>query len=92
MTRCTIEDLRGGTAEENAEALRLLLSGGDQSVGPAADTVILNAGICFHFACYQEFNSFTVIIIHYHLFFFLVVITIIRLYLYFIYYQGNLMV
>lgn len=39
--QCTLEDLKGGTAQENAEILRKVL-GGELS-GPVADTVVLNA-------------------------------------------------
>jgi len=40
--KCTIEDLKGGSATENAAILRQVFSG--QLEGPVTDTVILNAG------------------------------------------------
>ncbi len=40
--RCTIEDLRGGTIEENARITRAILKG---EQGPKRDTVILNAAV-----------------------------------------------
>lgn len=40
--KCTIEDLKGGVATENADILRRVLSG--QMSGPVTDTVVLNAG------------------------------------------------
>jgi anthranilate phosphoribosyltransferase len=42
FAKCTIEDLKGGTAVENAAILRKVLSG--EMTGPVTDTVILNAG------------------------------------------------
>jgi len=42
FSKCTIEDLKGGTAVENAEILRSVLSG--KSSGPVVDTIVLNAG------------------------------------------------
>lgn len=42
FTRCTIEDLAGGTAKENAAITRSILDG---EPGPKRDTVILNAAI-----------------------------------------------
>jgi len=40
--KCTIEDLKGGSATENAQILRDVFAGKVQ--GPIADTVVLNAG------------------------------------------------
>jgi len=42
FSKCTIEDLKGGNAVENAEILRSVLSG--KSSGPVVDTIVLNAG------------------------------------------------
>lgn len=42
FTKCTIADLKGGSAVENAAILRKVLSG--EMIGPVTDTVILNAG------------------------------------------------
>lgn len=42
MTSCTKEDLVGGTAEENAQITRDILSGKEQ--GPKRNAVLLNAG------------------------------------------------
>lgn len=44
LPRATIEDLRGGDPAENAEALRIVLSGG---TGPYRDVVLLNAAAAF---------------------------------------------
>ena len=41
ISRCTKEDLVGGTPEENAEITRQILAG---EKGPKRDTVLLNAG------------------------------------------------
>ncbi len=41
LTRCTKEDLRGGTPAENADITRAILSG---EKGPKRDAVLLNAG------------------------------------------------
>lgn len=40
--KCTIADLKGGTAVENAKILKEVLAG--KLTGPVTDTVILNAG------------------------------------------------
>ena len=42
FAKCTLEDLKGGTAVENAAILRQLLGG--KLPGPVTDTVIFNAG------------------------------------------------
>ncbi len=42
--KCTIEDLAGGTAKENAQITRSILNG---EQGPKRDTIILNAAIGF---------------------------------------------
>uniref|UniRef100_A0A7S2FP51 anthranilate phosphoribosyltransferase n=1 Tax=Haptolina brevifila TaxID=156173 RepID=A0A7S2FP51_9EUKA len=42
FAKCTIDDLKGGTAVENAAILRQILSG--NLPGPVTDTVVLNAG------------------------------------------------
>lgn len=47
FSRCTMEDLRGGTPEENAYITREILSG---SKGPKRDTVLLNAGAALYVA------------------------------------------
>ncbi len=47
FSRCTMEDLRGGTPEENAYITREILSG---KQGPKRDTVLLNAGAALYVA------------------------------------------
>lgn len=47
FSRCTMEDLRGGTPEENAYITRAIL-GGER--GPKRDTVLLNAGAALYVA------------------------------------------
>ena len=42
LSRCSLADLQGGTAEQNADILRATLHGDHTSV---ADTLILNAGV-----------------------------------------------
>ena len=42
LTRCTREDLRGGSPAENAQIVRAILSGTER--GPRRDAVLLNAG------------------------------------------------
>ena len=42
FSKCTLADLKGGTAPENAQILRDVLSG--KLPGPVTDTVVLNAG------------------------------------------------
>ena len=42
LNKCEIGDLKGGTAVENADILRQVLSG--KLEGPVTDTVVLNAG------------------------------------------------
>ncbi|KAG8465496.1 hypothetical protein KFE25_002803 [Diacronema lutheri] len=44
--RCSIDDLKGGEAEENAAVLRKLLAG--DVPGPLEDTVVLNAGTALY--------------------------------------------
>lgn len=44
MARATVEDLRGGDANFNAQALRRILAG---EAGQARDCVLLNAAACF---------------------------------------------
>ncbi len=46
LTRCTKDDLLGGTAEENAQITRDILSG--KLTGPKKDTVVLNAGAAIY--------------------------------------------
>ncbi len=46
FTRCTKEELKGGTPEENAAITRAILSGSER--GPKRDTVLLNAGAAFY--------------------------------------------
>lgn len=41
LTRCALEDLRGGTGEQNAQLVRRVLHGEE---GPVRDAVMLNAG------------------------------------------------
>lgn len=48
LTRCTKDELVGGTAEENAEYTRAVLSGEDQ--GAKRTAILLNAGACFYAA------------------------------------------
>lgn len=43
VPRCTIEDLKGGDADENAQALRDVLAGGEYT-NAKRDSIILNAG------------------------------------------------
>ena len=45
ISRCTKEDLVGGTPEENAEITRRILAG---EKGPKRDTVLLNAGAALY--------------------------------------------
>lgn len=47
FSRCTMEDLKGGTPEENAAITRAILSG---DKGPKRDTVLLNAGAALYVA------------------------------------------
>jgi len=47
MTRCRIEDLAGGDAQENAKLLREVLGGAE---GPRSDAVALNAGAAIYVA------------------------------------------
>ena len=44
MPRCTVEDLRGGDAPENARLLREALARGEHTDGKR-DAVVLNAGV-----------------------------------------------
>ncbi|KAJ1620115.1 anthranilate phosphoribosyltransferase [Pavlovales sp. CCMP2436] len=46
FAKCTIADLAGGEAEQNAAMLRVLLNG--DSPGPLEDTVVLNAGAALY--------------------------------------------
>ena len=46
--RCSKEDLKGGSPEENAETTRGILSGADK--GPKRDTVLMNAGAAIYIA------------------------------------------
>jgi anthranilate phosphoribosyltransferase len=46
--KCSLADLKGGTAAENAAILRDVLSG--RLAGPVTDTVVLNAGAALHVA------------------------------------------
>ncbi|MDY5584432.1 MAG: anthranilate phosphoribosyltransferase [Arcanobacterium sp.] len=48
MTRCTKEDLLGGTPEENAQITRDILAGKER--GPKRDAVLLNAGAALYIA------------------------------------------
>ena len=45
FTRCTKEDLKGGTPEENAQITRDILGG---AKGPKTDAVLLNAGAALY--------------------------------------------
>ena len=45
FTRCTTEDLKGGTPEENAQITRDILNG---AKGPKRDAVLLNAGAALY--------------------------------------------
>ena len=45
FSRCSREDLKGGTPEENAEITRAILSG---EKSPKRDTVVLNAAACLY--------------------------------------------
>ena len=47
MTRCTKEELVGGTPQENAEITKEILAG---KKGPARDAVVLNAAAALHVA------------------------------------------
>lgn len=47
LTRCSKEDLQGGTPEENAEITKAILRG---EKGPKRDTVLLNAGAALYVA------------------------------------------
>ena len=48
-TRCTVEDLRGGDAKENAALLREALEAGDHT-NAKRDAIVLNAGVgCYVF-------------------------------------------
>ena len=47
LTRCTKEDLVGGSPEENAAITREILNG---VKGPKRDTVLMNAGACLYIA------------------------------------------
>lgn len=44
ILRCTITDLKGGDADENAQALRDVLLGGEYN-NAKRDSIILNAGM-----------------------------------------------
>ena len=44
VPRCVIEDLKGGGPEENAQALRDVLAGGEYT-NAKRDAVLLNAGV-----------------------------------------------
>ena len=44
MERCTLEELRGGSPEENAEEFRKVLKGG-MHVNAKRNSIILNAGL-----------------------------------------------
>ena len=46
LTRCTPDDLKGGTPEENAKITRDILSG--KLTGPMYDTVLMNAGAALY--------------------------------------------
>ncbi len=48
LSRCTKEDLKGGTPEENAAITRAVLSGKEK--GPKRNTVLLNAGAALYIA------------------------------------------
>ena len=48
MVRCTKEDLKGGSPEENAQITRAILSGEDN--GPKRNAVLLNAGAAIYAA------------------------------------------
>lgn len=47
LTRCTKEDLAGGTPQENAEMTKAVLNG---EKGPRRDTVLMNAGAALYVA------------------------------------------
>ena len=53
FTRCTKEDLKGGTPEENASITREILNG---KKGPKRDAVLLNAGASLYIG--GKANSF----------------------------------
>ena len=42
--QCTLEDLKGGDCQENAEILTKVFKGGENVKGPVSDTIALNAG------------------------------------------------
>lgn len=49
VPRCTVDDLKGGSPEENAEILKAVLGGGcASSSGPIGQTVALNAGAALY--------------------------------------------
>jgi anthranilate phosphoribosyltransferase len=51
VSRCSVEDLRGGSPEENAAILKRVLSGGEQAVASAVGaTIALNAGAALYVA------------------------------------------
>jgi anthranilate phosphoribosyltransferase len=44
IPKCTIEDLKGGDADYNANVMKTVFSGGEHAAGPIGDTIALNAG------------------------------------------------
>ena len=42
--QCTLEDLKGGDCQENAEILTKIFKGGEDAKGPVSNTIALNAG------------------------------------------------
>ena len=57
FSKCTIDDLKGGTAVDNAAILRAVLSG--EHSGPVVDTVVLNAGAGLYVAGVAASVSYT---------------------------------
>lgn len=47
LRECTVDDIVGGSAAENAETIRVVFSG---TKGPYRDIVLANAGACFYVA------------------------------------------
>ncbi len=55
IPRCTIEDLKGGDADYNAEALKEVLSGGEYHHDARKNAVVLNTAMALY--VYDEVSS-----------------------------------